>query len=101
MNPPHLIEYSIIDHTVYSDQGKLDEAERMYQRAPAGNEKALGPDHKSTLHTVNNLGLLYRDQGKLDEAEQMYQRALLYYQHIYGPLSRPGYSYVQDADISG
>ena len=47
----------------------------MYQRALAGYEKALGPDHISTLNTVNNLGTLYRDQGKLKEAE-MYQRAL-------------------------
>jgi len=68
-----------------SRQGKLEEAERMYQRALAGKEKALGPDHTSTLGTVNNLGLLYSDQGKLEEAEQMYQRALLSYQCIYGP----------------
>ena len=66
-------------------QGKLDEAEQMYQRALTGYEKALGPDHTSTLDTVNNLGALYSDQGKLNEAEQMYQRALLVYQRIYGP----------------
>lgn len=41
-----------------------------------GKEKALGPDHTSTLDTVNNLGLLYSDQCKLDETEQMYLRAL-------------------------
>jgi tetratricopeptide (TPR) repeat protein len=52
----------------------------MYQRALAGYEKALGPDHTSTLETVNNLGLLYRAQGKLAEAEQMYQRALAGYE---------------------
>ena len=32
----------------------------MYVRALAGYEKALGPDHTSTLTTVNNLGNLYR-----------------------------------------
>jgi tetratricopeptide (TPR) repeat protein len=58
---------------LYSGQGKLAEAEIMYQRALAGIEKALGPEHASTLSTVNNL---YRDQGKLAEAEVMYQRAL-------------------------
>ncbi|CAG8975658.1 hypothetical protein HYALB_00014088, partial [Hymenoscyphus albidus] len=42
----------------------------MYQRALQGYEKALGPDHTSTLGTVNNLGNLYSDQGKLVEAEQ-------------------------------
>jgi tetratricopeptide (TPR) repeat protein len=53
-------------------QGKLDEAERMYQHALTGSKKALGPDHTLTLSTVNNLGLLYSDQGKLDKAERMY-----------------------------
>ncbi|OXV07471.1 hypothetical protein Egran_04766 [Elaphomyces granulatus] len=65
---------------LYADQGKLDEAEKMYQRALQGYEKALGPGHTSTLRTVYNLGLLYADQGKLDEAEKMYQRALQGYE---------------------
>ena len=34
---------------LYVDQGKLDEAEKMYQRALQGKEKAWGPDHTSTL----------------------------------------------------
>lgn len=57
---------------LYSDQGKLKEAEEMFQRALVGYEKALGPDHTSILNTVNNLGILYFDQGKLKEAEEMY-----------------------------
>ncbi|KAF4772413.1 hypothetical protein HAV15_002034 [Penicillium sp. str.  len=61
---------------LYSNQSKLKEAEEMYQRALAGYENALGPDHTSTLMTVNNLGTLYKDQGKLKETEEMYQRAL-------------------------
>ncbi|OXV05922.1 hypothetical protein Egran_06309 [Elaphomyces granulatus] len=55
----------------------------MYQRALQGYEKALGPDHTSTLETVNNLGILYADQGKLDEAEEMYQRALQGYEKAF------------------
>jgi Tfp pilus assembly protein PilF len=61
---------------LYKDQGKLDKAEQMYERALRGREEALGASHTSTLDTVNNLGLLYADQGKLDKAEQMYERAL-------------------------
>ena len=53
---------------LYADQGKLDKAEEMYERALQGYEKALGRDHTSTLQTVNNLGILYRRQGKLDKA---------------------------------
>ena len=41
----------------------------MYRRALDGQEKALGPDHTSTLGTVNNLDRLYRNQGRLQEAE--------------------------------
>ncbi|KAJ5625973.1 protein kinase subdomain-containing protein [Penicillium lagena] len=70
---------------LYRDQGKLKEAEEMYQRALVGYEKAFGPDHTSTLNTVNNLGLLYSDQGKLKEAEEMYQRALVGYEKALGP----------------
>ncbi len=64
-------------------QGKLTEADSMYQRALIGREKALGRDHTSTLDTVNNLGNLYRDQGKLSEAELMYQRALIGYEKVF------------------
>jgi tetratricopeptide (TPR) repeat protein len=65
---------------LYRDQGKLDEAEQMYERALRGYEEALGPTHTSTLDTVSNLGLLYYKQGRLDEAEQMYERALRGYE---------------------
>ncbi|PMD65959.1 FabD/lysophospholipase-like protein [Hyaloscypha bicolor E] len=61
---------------LYQEQGKLDEAEKTYQQALQGKEKALGAEHTSTLRTINNLGSLYKNQGKLDEAEKMYQRAL-------------------------
>jgi tetratricopeptide (TPR) repeat protein len=70
---------------LYSDQGKLAEAELMYDRALKGDEKALGPEHMSTLDIVNNLALLYRRQGKLTEAELMYERALKGYEKALGP----------------
>ncbi|RDW56928.1 HET-domain-containing protein [Coleophoma crateriformis] len=70
---------------LYSDQGKLTQAEEMYERALKGYEKALGPDHTSTLNTVNNLGLLYADQGKLVQAEEMYERALKGTEKALGP----------------
>jgi tetratricopeptide (TPR) repeat protein len=70
---------------LYADQGKLIEAEQMYQWALQGYEKAWGPEHTSTLDTVNSLGNLYVDQGKLIEAEQMYQRALQGKEKAWGP----------------
>ncbi|KAF2189339.1 TPR-like protein [Zopfia rhizophila CBS 207.26] len=70
---------------LYMDQGKLGEAEKMYERALRGYEEALGPKHTSTLDTVNNLGNLYADQDKLGEAEKMYERALRGYEEALGP----------------
>jgi tetratricopeptide (TPR) repeat protein len=69
---------------LYAAQGKLSEAEQMYERALRGREDALEPTHTSTLDTVNNLGILYANQGKLDEAEQMYERALRGYEAALG-----------------
>jgi hypothetical protein len=44
----------------------------MYNRALAGKEKAWGPEHTSTLDTVNNLAALYSDQGHLEDADRMH-----------------------------
>jgi tetratricopeptide (TPR) repeat protein len=69
---------------LYAVQGKLAEAEQMYERALQGYEKAFGTEYTSTLDTVNNLGNLYANQGKLAEAEQMYERALQGYEKAFG-----------------
>jgi len=61
---------------LYYLQGKLSEAEQVYQQALQGKEKAWVPVHTWTLDAVNCLGVLYFKQGKLVEAEQMYQQAL-------------------------
>ena len=60
---------------LYADQGKMDEAEKMYQRALQGYEKAWGPEHTSTLRTLNNLKLLKasRSEDQSDEAHDSKQ----------------------------
>jgi tetratricopeptide (TPR) repeat protein len=70
---------------LYVDQGKLSEAEQMYEWALRGQEEAFGPTHMPTLQTVNNLGILYYNQGKLGQAEQMYKRALQGKEETFGP----------------
>lgn len=57
----------------------------MYMRALTGREKALGPDHPSTLKSATGLGAVYEDQNKLDEAKQMYVRALSGTEKALGP----------------
>jgi len=69
---------------LYSEQGKMKEAEDMYLRALTGCEQAWGLAHTSTLRTVNNLGNLYLKQGKTKEAEDMYLRALAGYEQAWG-----------------
>ncbi|KAI2623161.1 hypothetical protein GGR54DRAFT_629751 [Hypoxylon sp. NC1633] len=70
---------------LYASQGRLVEAEAMYKRALEGKEKALGPEHTSTLDTVNSLGALYKDQGRLIDAEAMFKRALEGKERAWGP----------------
>ncbi|CAH0020139.1 unnamed protein product [Clonostachys rhizophaga] len=70
---------------LYAVQGRLKEAEDMYNRALQGKEKAWGPEHTSTLDTVNNLGFLYANQSRWKEAEDMYHRALQGYEKALGP----------------
>ena len=81
-------DYSAESHIfglIYRDHGHLGDAERMFNCALAGYEKALGPEHTSTLCTVNNLGALYADQGHLEDAERMFNRALAGYEKALGP----------------
>ncbi|KAK3947057.1 hypothetical protein QBC32DRAFT_224997, partial [Pseudoneurospora amorphoporcata] len=52
--------YSLGD--LYFAQSRLKEAETMYQRALEGYEKALGPDHTSTLKAGGVLGRHQRPQ---------------------------------------
>lgn len=69
---------------LYNQNDLNMEAEEMYMRVLRGSEKAWGPEHTSTLGTVNNLANLYADQGKMVEAEEMYVRALRGYQKTVG-----------------
>lgn len=45
----------------------------------------LGPNHATTLTTVNNLGAVYHRQGNFSKAEAMYQLALQGYDKALGP----------------
>jgi tetratricopeptide (TPR) repeat protein len=74
---------------LYANQGKLVEAEQMYQQALQGYEKAIGPDNITTyvpaLNTILNLGLLFERQADLAKAGTMFSKALRGYKQIFGP----------------
>ena len=62
LGPDHTLILDTVHNIgeLYSEQGKLAEAEAMFARALQGYEVALGPNHTSTLYTVCCLGNLYR-----------------------------------------
>lgn len=49
---------------------------QLHLRSLKAKENSWGPEHITTLDTVNTLGKLYAKQGKVVEAEEMYMRAL-------------------------
>ena len=77
---------------LYADQGKLEEAEKMYQRALQGYEKVLGPKLVSTyipaLNAAQNLAYLYQLMGRTDEAREMFSRALRGLESVLGASNR-------------
>jgi hypothetical protein len=65
---------------LYAAQSRFNEAEPLYQRALAAQEKALGPDHPDVGTSLHDLAALYQAQGPnrrgraADEARVRYQR---------------------------
>ena len=70
---------------LYRTKGRYAEAESLYKRALAIDEKALGSDHPDFASDLNNLAELYRTQGKYAEAESLYKRALAIAEIALGP----------------
>ena len=74
--------------SLYWNQGKLGEAEQMYNRALRGYEEALGNESLQTyqpaLNTMENVADLYADQGQYASAQAMYSRALSGVQNVLG-----------------
>ena len=65
--------------------GRLDDAETLYQRAIALDEKA-GPQNAAGLATgLNNLALVYRAKGQLGEAAKLHERSLALLEKSLGP----------------
>ncbi|MDB5805826.1 MAG: uncharacterized protein JWN73_3148 [Betaproteobacteria bacterium] len=52
------------------------EAEVLYRRALAIQEKQLGPNHPALAATLNNLGVLLAGRGLYPDAEAMHKRAI-------------------------
>jgi len=60
----------------YHRLARYTEAEPLYRRAIAIDEKARGKDHPTVATEYNNLASLLQAQGKLAEAEPLYRQAI-------------------------
>jgi esterase/lipase superfamily enzyme/Flp pilus assembly protein TadD len=69
----------------FKSQGRTAEAEPLFKRALAIEEKALGPDHPDVGTLLNNLAVLYHSEGRYAEAEPLYKRALAIREKALGP----------------
>ena len=55
---------------------RYGESERIYRRALATFEKAIGPEHYEVAATLHNLAAVLVTGGHLEEAERYYRRSL-------------------------
>jgi len=56
---------------LYSDQGKDEQAEPLYQRALAIRERVLGAEHPSTRATRKNYAELLQKMGRGTETAEL------------------------------
>jgi tetratricopeptide (TPR) repeat protein len=68
-----------------SSQGKYEEAEAMNRQTLVLSEKALGPEHPSTLTSMGNWAGVLSSQGKYKEAEAMNRQTLARREKVLGP----------------
>jgi tetratricopeptide (TPR) repeat protein len=66
---------------VYKDQGRLAEAESLYQRALANVEHAPGSHRPTLARILDNMAFLYQADGKFAGAEAFSERALTIREH--------------------
>jgi tetratricopeptide (TPR) repeat protein len=78
LGPDHPItadSLHILAH-VSHNQGNLDLAQSLHERALSIREKHPGADHPTTAHSLHNLAQVLHDQGDLDRAHALGERAL-------------------------
>lgn len=68
------IEYSRLAQ-VYSNQGRLEEAEQLYKMALNVAETAMGTSHSGILQHLDDLANYYSNRAKFTEAEPYLKRA--------------------------
>ena len=57
--------------SIYRDQGRWDEAEKLGVQVMEKRKRVLGAEHSDTLTSMANVASTYRYQGRWDEAEKL------------------------------
>ncbi|CBJ26207.1 NB-ARC and TPR repeat-containing protein [Ectocarpus siliculosus] len=70
---------------LFNVQGKYDDAESLYKRSLATQEKVLGQEHPDVAQSLNDLAGLLRAQGKYAEAEPLYEQSQAIREKVLGP----------------
>src|SRR5271165_5286398 len=68
-----------------NNRAEHGEAEPLYRRALAIDEKSFGPEHPNVARGLINLAELLRATNRLAEAEPLYRRALAIDEKSFGP----------------
>jgi tetratricopeptide (TPR) repeat protein len=84
--PPPAVAQSLTNLALlYDRQARYADAESLYKRSLAINEKALGADHPDVAASLTNLANLYGAQGRYADAEPLYKRSLAINEKALGP----------------
>ena len=67
---------------LYTDQGRLVDAEALTRRVLASRTESLGLDHRDTMGSMFHLATVLSRSNKLAEADNLYQFLLMRSQHL-------------------
>jgi hypothetical protein len=70
---------------LFDDQGRFNEALRLYAEILPLKKNSLGPNHPDTLSTMNNLAQAYRHTGRGSEAVTLHEQTLALRKTTLGP----------------
>ncbi|MEM8678417.1 MAG: serine/threonine-protein kinase [Planctomycetota bacterium] len=68
-------------------EGRLEEAQALFEQGAAAREQRLGPRHPDVAQSLQNLGRLHLERQRLEEADACFGRALEIRLHHFGPES--------------
>jgi tetratricopeptide (TPR) repeat protein len=69
----------------YSNPGYYDQANDLLVRTLELKRQVFGPEHQSTISSMNSLGLLFDMRGEYAEAERRHREALVICDRALGP----------------